>query len=304
MKWVKIVSRILISAFFALSAISKMMGVEAFEIYLYRSSFLSYDAATIAGRFIIASELLIAICLLIKLKFRIVWGITFLFLLIFSIFLAFQMLLGADENCFCLGELMEMSPAESLIKNALLLLLLMLVKNSSNFRFRNENWAFAGTVILSLLVPVILSPPDVFVQGSFDEARHDQEALMQAIDSGDIPPYFTEGKNLIAFYSLSCKYCRMASTRIGTSVREAGIDNSLVHIVFWGDSTLAFKPFFEETFSPEFEYAYLSTEPYLAITKGRMPLILLIEDGKVIHQMNYRNLDEGKIEEFFLIDDF
>lgn len=85
---------------------------------------------------------------------------------------------------------------------------------------------------------------------------------------------------------------------MGTIVKKAEIDPSKLNIVFWGDSTVQAQQFFEDTHSPALNYVPLETKSYLDITKGRMPLILLINDGVVEHKMNYRTIDEELIVEF------
>lgn len=303
MKALNIVLRILLSVFFAVSAISKIVSIEAFEVYLFRTSFLAYDAATLVARLLVAAELLIGLCLLIRLKFRFIWWATLFFLIIFSGFLAVQAWGGADDNCFCMGELVDFSPLESLIKNLVLLIMLVLIRNSPDIKFRGKNLVFAAIVIVSLAVPFVVSPPDLFVSGQFDEAEHDQKALTEVVEEGNIPEAFITDRKLLSFYSTGCRFCKMASTRIGAIVRKSDIDSTLVNVVFWGDSTVKAQEFYADTHSPVFDYTNLDTKPYLQITKGRMPLILLLEDGEVKHEMNYRTMDEKLIADFLKAED-
>lgn len=299
MKWLKLALRLILSAFFVVSAISKLQSIESFEVYLYSSTFLNYDMATIVARLIIGAELLIALFLLIKLKFRLVWWLTFAFLLVLSLFLLFQMLRGSDENCFCLGELVDFSPTESLIKNGILLLLLLLIRNTPDLNIKAGNWIFSGLLIVGIAAPLIYSPPDLFVKQRYKKAEHDQQALDMAIKNGEIPSEFVQGKKLLSFYSPTCKFCRMAAKRIGTTVKKYDIDPARLNIVFWGDSSsVNANEFYDKTLSPNYKYVPMGTKPYLKITKGRMPLILLVQDGEVKYQMNYRTIDEKRIEEF------
>ena len=295
MKWFKLLLRLVIGAFFLFSAYSKLESMEGFEIYIFRSSFLSFDVATFVARFMVAAELIAGIGFITKWGFKTIWKLTALFILILTAFLAWQFAAGDEGNCFCLGELMEMSPAESLLKNVVLIVLLLLVKNDSDsFSFRFKNGLVGATFAASVIVPFIISPPDLFVKGRFKPAEHNQQVLNEAIEDGSIPADFIEGRSLVSFYSTGCKYCKMAATRISVLVDKNQLDKNKVHQVFWGEETDPTE-FYAETHSMRFEYVGMPTKQYLDITKGRMPLILLIEDGEVIDEMTYRTIDAGKL---------
>lgn len=298
MNLIKLALRVMVGAFFIVSAVGKLMSIDAFEVFIYRTTFLNYDMATVAARLLIGAEFLIAIFLLIKLRFKFTWWVTLLFLLVFSGFLLVQIMSGSDDNCFCLGELVDFSPTESLIKNLVLIVFLLIIRQSKDVRFKYENWAFGLLLLAGLSVPLLISPPDVFIAGKFNPAQHDQQALQEALEEGSIPYDFVENRKLLAFYSTGCKFCKMSSTRIGTIIKKAEIDTSKLNIIFWGDSTVQAQQFFDDTHAPVLNYVPLETKAYLDITKGRMPLILLINDGIVEHKMNYRTIDEELIVEF------
>lgn len=298
MKWFKLILRLIIGAFFIFSAYGKIEAMEAFEIYIFRSSFLSFDSATIVGRLIIAAELIAGIGFITKWGFRLIWKLTMLFILMLSVFLAWQVMAGDEGNCFCLGELMEMTPAESLLKNVALILALLFVRREEDkLKFKYKTLVTSLVFVAALIVPFIISPPDIFVKGRYEPAEHNQEVLDQAIDDGSIPADFISGRSLLSFYSTGCKYCKMAATRISVIVDKNQIDQANVHQVFWGEETDPTE-FYEKTHSMRFEYVGMPTKQYLDITKGRMPLILLIEDGEVVEEMTYRTIDAGKIIQF------
>lgn len=298
MKWFKLILRLIIGTFFIFSAYGKMEAMEAFEVYIFRSSFLTFDAATIVARLIIAAELIAGIGFITKWVFRLIWKLTMLFILMLSVFLAWQVMAGDEGNCFCLGELMEMTPAESLLKNVALILALLFVRREEDkLEFKYKTLLTSLVFVAALIVPFIISPPDIFVKGRYKPAEHNQEVLDQAIDDGSIPADFISGRSLLSFYSTGCKYCKMAATRISVIVDKNQIDKANVHQVFWGEETDPTE-FYEKTHSMRFEYVGMPTKQYLDITKGRMPLILLIEDGEVVEEMTYRTIDAGKIIQF------
>ncbi|AEV31840.1 DoxX protein [Owenweeksia hongkongensis DSM 17368] len=298
MKWLKLALRLIVGVFFIFSAYGKLDAMGAFEVYVFRSSFLSFDGASVVARLIVAAEIIAGVGIIFKLGYKAIWRLTFLFILVLTGFLAKQLLLGSDENCFCLGELMEMSPAESLLKNVVLIGLLLLIrKDDVTFDFRLKQLVVSLVFAASVIVPFVISPPDLFVKGQFNSAEYNQTALDDAIANGEISTKFLKGRKMLSFYSMKCKYCKMSSERISALVRKNDIQRSQVNIIFGGMSGNPIE-FFEETHSQVFEFSRLPREPFLSITKGMMPLTLLIEDGKVISEMNYRTIDEKEITNF------
>lgn len=74
------------------------------------------------------------------------------------------------------------------------------------------------------------------------------------------------------------------------------IDHTKFANIFWGDST-SLEKFYHEK-SVHFETTFLKSSDFMSITGGKMPLILLIEDRKIIERYGYRNIDEAKIVDF------
>ena len=272
--------------------------MDAFEVFLYRSTFLDFDRATIAARLLVGVEFLIGAGLISRIKFKTAWFLAFVSTLVFCIFLAIQLAGGSDENCFCFGELMDFSPIESLLKNAVLLLLLVFVRPLKSLQFKKSALVFGLLCLLAIVLPFIMSPPDIFVSGKFKEAQHDQNALNEHIENKSIPHDFVVDKKVVAFYSMGCKFCKMSAERLSVLMRNEALDTNLVHVVFWESKSRKAADFYEETHSFHYPYIEMETKPYLDITKGRMPLLLLIENGVVIDKMNYRTMDEKTISDF------
>lgn len=300
MKWLRLALRIVLSAFFVISAIGKLQSIDTFEVYVYRVSFFDFDAAAMFARLLIGLELFIAVALLIKFRFKFIWKLIFIFLVLMSFFLVFQIIKGSTDNCYCLGELVDFSPMESLVKNLVLIVFLFIIRKSKSLKWRYQTLVLGLLFIGALATPLIASPPDLFIKGSFNKAEHNQQALDDAIREKEIPASFMHGRKMLAFYSTYCPYCKMASTRIGALVRKSDIDTNNINVIFWvrGD-TASVQRFYLDTHSPHYNYVIVNTHKFLDITKGRMPLILLINDGKVEEETNYRTIDADRIRRFF-----
>ena len=124
MKNITLISRLLISALFLLSAIAKLYPTPLYGItkvfeegQLIPMGF-SEDFAPFFSRLIIGFEFFIAFAILqthyIK---KLIIPSTILLLIIFNVDLALDIFVGNDENCGCFGQLIPMTPSEAFIKN-------------------------------------------------------------------------------------------------------------------------------------------------------------------------------------------
>ena len=71
----------------------------------------------------------------------------------------------------------------------------------------------------------------------------------------------------------------------------------MISYVFWG-SDESIDKFFAETNTPAFQNVALNPEEFLKITKGEMPLIILLENGIVKNKYNYRDINDTDIIKF------
>ncbi len=114
--------KVLLALFFLVSALAKFVGIDSFELYLYSLQLLPLTASQLLARVVIAGELWLAVMLLTGRQHRFTICCLLLSLLLFTSVLGWLALRGHSDNCHCMGELMAFSPAESMLKNALLLL--------------------------------------------------------------------------------------------------------------------------------------------------------------------------------------
>lgn len=138
--------RIIISALFLLSAVSKIYngrtwGVWGFEKQLMELGIATECIAHYLSRLIIALEFAIAVGILIPyfLK-RFVIPITVLLLVAFCIHLGITMYLhGNNGSCGCFGELIPMTPLEALIKNVITIAMLIYLYLNINKKGQLKN---------------------------------------------------------------------------------------------------------------------------------------------------------------------
>lgn len=288
---VKYVFRALLGILFLFSASAKLVGIDAFEIYLFSFGWFSLGTSYLLARLVIAAEYTLGILLLTNFRPRLsFWG-SFAMLAGFSIFLLVLAASGNRDNCNCFGELVNLNPVQSLWKNIGMLVLLLLSAGVRPFRVRCSGLWLALAAIVPLAAVLIVSPPDNWRYDSY--ARHDlvnETALREAVDSGVLPHSVVEGEHVVCFYSLNCRFCKMSARKL-MPLRERGEFSQapIIAIIGKGEDTDT-APFLEETGFRSDEIHFIAPSDFLRITNGAMPLILVMRDSAVVGKFNYRNL--------------
>ena len=229
MKNITLISRLLISALFLLSAIAKLYPTPLYGItkvfeegQLIPMGF-SEDFAPFLSRLIIAFEFFIAFAILqthyIK---KLVIPSTILLLVIFNVDLALDIFVGNDENCGCFGQLIPMTPTEAFFKNIFTILLLIFIyrnvndKKESSFLLLLNGYLIISVLMFSLL-PIAtnssgkqVSSYSTYVDESFN---------------------INDGKKILCFFDAGCEHCMDAAKSL-TEIASSTIDFPDVHIIF------------------------------------------------------------------------
>ena len=229
MKNITLISRILISALFLLSAVAKLYPTPLYGItkvfeegQLIPMGFSS-DFAPFLSRLIIGFEFFIAFAILqshyIK---KLVIPSTILLLSVFCIDLAIDIFGGVDENCGCFGQLIPMTPIEAFIKNIFtILLLLFIYRNVTDKEKSSFLLLFNGYLIISVLMFSLLPI-------ATNSSNKQVSSFSSYVDSDfDI----NNGKKILCFFDAGCDHCMDAAK----SLTELSTNNNSfpdVHIIF------------------------------------------------------------------------
>lgn len=289
----KLIINIIIALVFLVSAISKLISVDSFEIYLYSFGILKLDYVFILARLIISLELIIGILLIAGkyAKFVLVASIGML-----SAFCAFIMLLILTKNseyCHCFGEI-EMSHTTSLLKNLLLIALLLVSYKSSYNKFKYDKFVLLFIFIFSISLPLIVSPPDSFFYIKYSKnVTYNDFMLSEYLKENS---QYTQGKKMLCFFSPECRFCELAAKKVLVIAKKVN-ETKAVKFVFTGSQESVYK-FVTDTKTTIFQYSIIPPNRFLKITNGEMPLIILLEDGNVKGKFGYRNINEQEIMRF------
>ena len=120
-----------IGSVFVIAAILKLISIDEFEIYIYSFNLLSFFLTTFVSRIIIAGEFVLGLFLILGINYKFTWRTTFITLILFTLFLIYVAIFRQDSNCHCFGELIQLNPLESIIKNLILIVFLIIGKLSA-----------------------------------------------------------------------------------------------------------------------------------------------------------------------------
>ena len=283
--------RIVVGAMFCLSAKAKIADFDHLELYIFSFGVVSLGVSFWLARLLVAFEAVLGLALIANIRHRVITWTALGSVAAFSAFLLYAIAEGRTDNCHCMGELVEMTPWQSLGKNALLAAaLLFILPQRGGVGFRK--WVWAGVSVAVTLAVFIISPPD-----NINPYRTYDSVLNRALY--DTLPHSSD-RRVVCFYSTSCKYCELTSSKIASIARRHNLQES-VEVWFAGvgeqtDSLVG--AFYERTLSPKFPYRIMDFRALLHVTNGELPVVLLADGDSVCTEFNYRTIDERAIVDF------
>lgn len=294
--------RLLLGVFFIGTAVLKLLSIDNFEIYIYSFGLFSYTWTTFISRLLIFIELLIGISLILKICFKQIWWLTMAMMLGFTLFLIYAAIFRNDSNCHCFGSLIELNPSQSIIKNIIVLALLFFIRNEESHDYKPvlRKLLTVGIVLVSLIVSFVLLPMDVVYNRIYSEK--DNVNTVAFYDSLDDSTYFDgeklldvgEGRYLINYALAGCKFCRLGTEKLLLMVGKHNIPHEKVKFII-GGSDEAIARFIEITGTSDYEHWKIPAPEFMAITYGRFPLYVFVENGKIVTAGDFRILDDGLI---------
>lgn len=304
----KVLSSKVVGGVFVIAAILKLISIDEFEIYIYSFNIFSFLLTTFVSRIIIIGEFILGLFLILKINYRFVWKTSLIILILFTLFLTYVAIFRRDSNCHCFGELIELNPLESIVKNLILILLLLLSQQSA-VSVQSPKFFVLSSSFLVLIVVFIISPPDsiykmiystekevssIDLHESFDEVVKidfkEDEIAFDSISSFDV-----KEKQLIAVVSSGCKYCKLGLKKLSLMMKNGGISPDDVDIFIWGspDGIIDFR---SETMTEDVDYWHIMPNNAIKVTYGRFPIFIMMENKNIIKIGDFRDLDDAFVK--------
>ena len=294
--------KVLLGLVFVVSAVLKLFDMDKFEIYIYSYHFFSLNASFMVARLAIIIELVLGIGLISHCLHKLMcWG-SIAMLAGYSLLLIYAMYLGRTDSCHCFGDFLQLDPKQSLIKNGVLMLLFLLIYRMESWKTPFRLLILCLTVMASTIAVFVISPPDNLTSNADPEQNLQLELFNEMLDDAPLDALnLREGKQVICFFSTSCEYCQMAAHKLSLMQQFYDFPKENITCLFMGKEE-GIASFYEQSESAWYrDVFYPDVARLLKVVNGNFPVIVFLEDGEVVHEYSFRNMNEAEIQAFMVI---
>lgn len=255
---------------FIFSAYTKFLGPGFFEITLIDQGLVtSRNFAGHMARFFIGLEFAIGILMLFPFYIKSLMQITFLMLGGFTVHLIYLWSIGDTENCGCFGEMISMTPEQSILKNLVMLAGALVIYKSHQSRH------------ISKIIPLGFSVASILSMWLFlPMPNHEEfpfEKFTQFESKGRVD--LASGEKLIAIFNLDCEHCQEAATELAELRRQH--DNfPEIYVLFYQEGATTVQNF-ESITQSSYPYAFLDVNSFFDLIGDSPPRIYYLKNGKV-----------------------
>ena len=262
--------RILLGITFLFSAYTKFVGPGFFEITLMDQGLAPdrFFAAQLA-RFFIGLEFALGILMLLPFYTKKLMLVSLLLLGGFTLHLVYLWSIGDTENCGCFGEMISMTPLESIIKNGILIGISAFVFWKTAYDKRSIKPILLGTgLVIASMWPLLPLP---------NHSDFPFQKLTQFEYAGRVD--LAAGEKVVAVFNLDCEHCQEATSQLA---ELAAVSSSFpkLYVLFYqeGSTTVAE---FEELTAFAYPYAFIDMNTFFDLIGNSPPRIYHLKAGKV-----------------------
>ncbi|MEW6508924.1 MAG: MauE/DoxX family redox-associated membrane protein [Bacteroidota bacterium] len=284
----KILLRLLLAATFLLSAYSKIILPGSIEIILIDQGIITdRAAAAYVVRLFIGLELAIGLLFVFpyylkSITIPLTWGLLFFF----TGYLSYTgFVLGDKNNCGCFGELIKMTPLESIIKNIFLLILsfLLFYKTKDD---RRKIILPLSIILISFPIIFLISPVRDVSEFKFSKYIYFEGKGRVDLSSSNI---------LLGVFGLDCEHCQQTATLLADIKRE---NTSLpeIYVLFFSEGNTTVEQFNTITYS-SFPYHMIDAGDFFNLIGSQPPRIYWLKEGN-IEKFWDNNFEKSLLEEF------
>lgn len=218
----------------------------------------------------------------------------------YTLLLIYALVIGRTDSCHCFGDFLQLDPKQSLIKNGVLMLLFLLIFKMESWTtpFR---WLILCLIVIASSVGVFLaSPPDNLTSNSDPDQNLQMEFFDEMLDTAPLDTlHLREGKQVVGFFSTGCEYCQMAAQKLSLMQQYYGFPDESITFLFMGNEE-SIARFYEQSESARYrDVIYPEVPLLLKAVNGKLPTVVFMDNGVVVHEYGFRNMDEAEIKAFF-----
>ncbi len=300
-KIIPTIIRIFIGLVFVASAVTKYISIEAFDMFVFEHELFSWNLTNFLTRILISCEACLGLMLIFGIYPKLSRWLTVGSLAFFTIYILLKPFFFEvnSENCHCFGEVLILSDSQTLIKNVVLLLLSIALFFDKGWKIKYAKYILIASFVAPLATTFIIRPPDVIVHAIYGkEIELNMESFDMLVNMDKVQDMkVSEGKKVLCLYSTTCKHCKRTAIKLDIIIKRHKLDKNNFAVLFWGKEENI------DVFYKETGVQLLSTNKvppllFLSATKGRQPIIVLMDNGKIVDLYKSTNVNEQKIVEF------
>ena len=290
--------KVLLGLVFIVSAVLKVLGMDQFELYIYSYHFFSLNFSFIVARLAVILELVLGIGLISHTLHKLYWWGSMAMLVGYTLLLWYALHLGRTDSCHCFGDYLQLDPKQSLVKNGVLMLLLLAIYKMES-RETSFRWLLLSLAVMASAIGVFVASPPDSLANSDPEHNLQVELFDEMLDDTPLDSlHLDEGKQIVCFFSAGCEYCQMAARKLSLMQQFHGFPRERITYLFVGDEADVSK-FYEMSESEPFRAVrYADVTRMLKTVNGNLPTLVFMQDGEVVHEYGFRNMDEEEIKTF------
>jgi len=263
--------RIMLGGVFLFSAYTKFISPGLTEIILIDHGIVSArDTAALIVRLLIGFEFALGILLILPYSLKtIVIPSVILFLIIFSGYLVYTgFILKDTQNCGCFGEMIKMSPIESIVKNIVLIFFLVLLLKLSN---EKKNYFVTSTVAILCVALVFVFLP-INSQKEFKFTIYTNFEGEGRVD-------LSNGEKLLVILNLECDHCQALAKELSEIKNQPDKLPPLYALLFKEGSVTVDS--FKTMTKFNFPYHMIDMNAFLNLIGQSPPRIYWLKNGKI-----------------------
>jgi glutaredoxin len=155
--------------------------------------------------------------------------------------------------------------------------------------------------LTSVSFPFVLNYPAswaVYGESEFEEIQRPMQlerldTIVTLKEYGQLPKNLNEGKQLIAFVTLTCPYCKRAAYRLHVLKKKYPL--APITIITSGD-TADWDLFMRRSKIENVPHALMNHRVFAELSEGSVPKLFLIDEGTAIQKVQYWAIDEAFLE--------
>ena len=263
--------QLLLAITFLFSAYTKAVGPGFFEITLMDQGIAPNRLiASYLARFFIGLEFALGFLMLLPFYIKQLMQFTFFLLGGFTLHLIYLWSIGDTDNCGCFGEMISMTPEQSIIKNIIMLAIALAVFKTAETKKIKKTIPVVFSAVTIISMWIILPIPN-HNEFPFDSFTHFETRGRVDLSSGE---------KLVAIFNLDCEHCQETANELGKL--ERSVENfPEFYVLYFQEGSTSVEDF-ESITQSSFPYDLIEVNTFFDLIGDSPPRVYNLKDGKVL----------------------